>query len=47
MATKYRGTLKFIVASVIHLENNHRHELLNAGDFSWLSTPLYHLYKEK
>jgi hypothetical protein len=47
MATKYRGTLEFILASVSHLENNHRHELLNAGGFSWLSTPLYHLYKEK
>jgi len=47
MATKYRGTLEFILASVSHLENNRRREFLNAGGFSWLSTPLYHLYKGK
>jgi len=46
-ATKYRGTLEFILASVSYLETNHRHELLNTGGSSWLSTPLYYFYKEK
>jgi hypothetical protein len=34
VATKYRGTLEFISASVSHSENNHRREILNAGGFS-------------